>query len=276
MTAWRRSPAQEKKYGRPLIYLPKEHDPERAAWRGLASLVADQQQTRDPAGVPTALRPGVLEWVARLVTEGELPRGFLIRARTIGATYGTQQSVIDEVVDDQVSMDVVLLHRQDREYAQQAIDAVKDADEAVGVLGDLATNLRRAAGSENETPRLTARDRGFAALEGPYRAWLAELAGAADPHAQRTAWQGRVHRLVSELGKQLAQDAGDKAWQGRTVSTKQGSVWLNSALAHNWFTARLGKVLGHPLTTAARPDDSVAGLPDSAAAATIPSPKAHA
>ncbi|CAM5314813.1 hypothetical protein SBADM41S_03768 [Streptomyces badius] len=114
--------------------------------------------------MPAFLLPGVLEWIARLVTEGELPRGFLVRARIIGARYGTQQSVIDEVVDDHLTMGVILLHQQDREYAQQAIDAVTDADEAVKVLGDLATDLERAAGKENESPRAVARDRAFGLL----------------------------------------------------------------------------------------------------------------
>ncbi|MFF0433859.1 type I-E CRISPR-associated protein Cse1/CasA [Streptomyces sp. NPDC004327] len=270
MTAWRRSQAQEKKHGEALVYLPRDHDPERAAWRGLASLVADRHQTKkDDAGVPESLRPGVLEWVARLVTEGELPRGFLIRARTVGAKYGTQQSVVDEVVEDHLSMDVALLHLRDREYAQQAIDAVGDADEAVKALGDLATDLQRAAGLENDSPRVMARERGFATLEGPYRVWLARLGEAADPYERRTAWQRQVHQTVSLLGQQLVADAGDAAWQGRTVTTKRGRVWLNSGLAHSWFKARVGKSLGHPSPSAALSRDS-------ASLTTGPSSKVHA
>ncbi|MFE5302015.1 type I-E CRISPR-associated protein Cse1/CasA [Streptomyces sp. NPDC056632] len=270
MSAWRRSQTQEKKHGEALVYLPREHDPERAAWRGLASLIADRQETRqDDAGVPAFLRPGVLEWVARLVTEGELTRGFLVRARTVGAVYGTQQSVVDEVTGDHVAMDVVLLHRQDREYAQQAIDAVADADEAVKALGDLASDLQRAAGLENDSPRLTARDGGFAALEGPYRTWLANLGAAEDPYEQRRHWQRRVYRIIFRLGAQLVRDAGDGAWQGRTVPTKQGSVWLNSALAHAWFTARLTKALGHPDASAEQQADTVPTAP-------TPSSKVHA
>lgn len=150
MTAWRRSLAQEKKLRQSPVYLPREHDPARSAWRGIASLVADRSDTDTVQGAEAAayLRPGILEWIARLVTEGELPRDFLIRARIVGATYGTQQSVIDEVVDDQLAMPVVLLHRQDRTCARQAIGAAQDADQAVQALGDLATDLARAAGSK--------------------------------------------------------------------------------------------------------------------------------
>ncbi|MFF3838673.1 type I-E CRISPR-associated protein Cse1/CasA [Streptomyces sp. NPDC001930] len=251
MTAWRRSPAQEKKHGEPLVYLPREHDPARSAWRGLASLIADRaQHPQDSAGVAAYLRPGVLDWVARLVTRRALPRGFPVRARIAGSIYGTQQSVVDEVVDDQLTMAVVLLHEQDREYAQQAIDAVEDADQAVKALGDLATDLERAAGSDNESPRAAARDRAFGDIEGPYRAWLAALGETDDPYAERDRWKAEVYAIVSRLGARMIADAGDAAWQGRTVPSKQGSVWLNSALADQWFRARLRKCLGQSFPSA--------------------------
>ncbi|MFD4370999.1 type I-E CRISPR-associated protein Cse1/CasA [Streptomyces sp. NPDC058486] len=268
MTAWRRSPAQEKKHGEPLVYLPREHAPERSAWRGLASLVADREQNQpDGSGPPSHLRPGILDWTARLVTRRKLERGFMIKARIVGTVYGTQQSVVGEVVDDHLTMDVILLHEQDRDYATQAIDAVKDAELAVNTLGDLATDLERAAGSENVSPRLTARDRAFAELEGPYRAWLADLGQADDPIAQRDMWKAQVHMIITRLGRQMVADAGDAAWQGRLIPSNQGNMWLNSALADRWFHKRLRKNLG-PFFLPDQPSGT-----DSAAE---PSPKVHA
>ncbi|MGP4004893.1 type I-E CRISPR-associated protein Cse1/CasA, partial [Streptomyces sp. 8N706] len=189
------------------------------------------------------------EWIARLATEGELPRGFLIRARIVGAVYGTQQSVIDEVVDDHVVMSVVLLHQQDREYAQQAIDAVADAEAAVTALGRLAEDLARAAGSAPEPAWGAARDLGFAALDGPYRTWLRGLADAGDPYEQRRLWQREAYRHIGRLGEGLLAGAGDAAWEGRTVATKKGSLWLNSPLAELWFRSRLNKALSRPFGT---------------------------
>ncbi|MCF3132445.1 type I-E CRISPR-associated protein Cse1/CasA [Streptomyces olivochromogenes] len=259
MTAWRRSTAQEKKLRQSPVYLPREHDPARAAWRGIASLVADRLETVQGAEAAPYLRPGILEWMARLVTEGELPRSFLVRARIIGAAYGTQQSVIDDIVDDYLAMPVVLLHRQDRACARQAIGAAEDADLAVRALGDLATDLARAAGAEGEGARSAARDRGFAELEAPYRTWLAALGEAGDPFERRRAWQCEVHRIVSRLGEGLIKDAGDAAWQGRTVTDKKGTRWLNAGLADKWFRVRLTKALADPHGLSARADDSAAG-----------------
>ncbi|GGV90839.1 type I-E CRISPR-associated protein Cse1/CasA [Streptomyces massasporeus] len=244
MTAWRRSIAQEKKLRQSPVYLPREHDPGRSAWRGIASLVADRTEAAQGSEAAMFLRPGVLEWIARLVTEGHLPRGFLIRARVIGAAYGTQQSVVDEVVDDHLAMPVVLLHQQDRTYARQAIGAAEDADLAVRALGDLAADLARAAGGEQEGPRAAARATGFHALEEPFRGWLSVLAETDDPFEQRSAWKGDVRRLVGRLGDRLIEAAGDAAWQGRTVTGKKGTQWLGAGLADTWFRARLAKVLG--------------------------------
>ncbi|MEW1725055.1 type I-E CRISPR-associated protein Cse1/CasA [Streptomyces sp. NPDC093109] len=253
MTAWRRSPAQEKKRGEPLVYLPREHDPARSAWRGLESLVVGRAEASQGGEPAKSLRPGILEWIARLVTEGELPRGFLIQTRVVGAVYGTQQSVIDEIVDDRLAMSVVLLHQQDRAYARQAIDAVGDAERAVTALGDLATDLARATGSDGEGPRATARDLGFAALDGPYRTWLRELATLDDPTAHRTRWQRDTYRHLRRLGDQLLHAAGETAWEGRVVEVKKGYEWLNSALADRWFRFRLRKALGDPFADTTRP-----------------------
>ncbi|MFD8731379.1 type I-E CRISPR-associated protein Cse1/CasA [Streptomyces sp. NPDC059611] len=251
MTAWRRSPAQEKKRGEPLVYLPREHDPARAAWRGLASLISGRTESSQGAEAAPFLRPGVLEWVSRLATEGVLERGFLIRTRVIGAVYGTQQSVIDEIADDRLALGVVLLHDRDRTYGTQAIDAVADAEGAVTALGDLATDLARATGAESDGPRATARAQGFGALDGSYRAWIAALAAAQDPYLAREEWKEQVRRTVELLGAQLLGAAGEAAWTGRIVPAKQGPQWLNSALAEVWFRARLTKTLGTPQAGAA-------------------------
>ncbi|MFJ8692805.1 type I-E CRISPR-associated protein Cse1/CasA [Streptomyces roseolilacinus] len=244
MTGWRRSPAQEKKLRTSPVYLPREHVPARSAWRGIASLIADQVPEGSQGQEPAAgLRPGIVQWVARLATEGALPRRFLIRTRVLGAVYGTQQSVIDEVVDDAVAMGVVLLHEQDRRYGQTAIDAVRDADAAARVLGDLATDLARAAGQESEAGKDQALDAGYATLDDLYRQWLLQLAAAEDPARQREEWQDLVHRHISRLGRELVRTAGRGAWEGRIVTTAKGSNWLNASACDLWFRTRLNKAL---------------------------------
>ncbi|MET8957277.1 type I-E CRISPR-associated protein Cse1/CasA [Streptomyces sp. NPDC004533] len=244
MSAWRRSQAQEKKLGEPLVYMPREHDPARAAWRGLEALIAPRDQGGGGGGEPaSSLRPGVVDWLARLTGERILPRRTLVRLRTYGALYGTQQSVIDEVTSDAVALAVTLLHEADRELGQAAVDAVADADLAVRALGDLATDLARAAGSESQAGRDAARDAGFGALDGPYRLWLARLGEDDDPRQVRAIWQRTARRLIGRLGDELVAAAGEAAWRGRVVSHAKGQTWLNAASADLWFRSRLRKAL---------------------------------
>ncbi|GGU48377.1 hypothetical protein GCM10010498_00760 [Streptomyces cavourensis] len=246
MTGWRRSTVQEKKLGRPLIYLPRQHDPTRAAWRGLASLLYAQRQDGDTTGRGTdkSLPPGVVRWLALLRAEGVLPKGSLIRTRLVGAVYGTQQSVVDEVVDDAISLPVVLLHEDRPPYGAVAVDAVSDAERAVAALGQLAGNLARAAGSEPAGPTSTARDLGFGALDGPYRQWLVRLRHEPDPDAARVEWQDIARHLVLDLGRQLLDSAGRSAAEGRVVELPgAGKRWVDSSRADLWFRTRINKVL---------------------------------
>ncbi|MFE7670698.1 type I-E CRISPR-associated protein Cse1/CasA [Streptomyces albidoflavus] len=244
MTGWRRSRAQEKKRGEALVYLPKEHDPAVMAWRGLQGLLAGRETgTEQRQEGAKYLRPQSVEWVARLASEGFLPQGQLIRTRIIGARYGTQQSVIDEVVDDGVLMPVVLLHREDQRYGQTALDALNDAERAVGVLTDLAADLALASGAQPDPRRAAAGDLGFGTLDTHYRRWLRELGGASDPGAHRDRWKTEVHQLIGDLGAWLLDDAGTAAWEGRVVEIGGAPRWLNDAAAQLRFRTRLNALL---------------------------------
>ena len=258
MTAWRRSPAQEKKLRESEVYLPREHDPSRSAWRGLGALVAGYDRYGEQRHEAAKLvRPRVLDWLFQLThVHHVLDKDFLVRARLVGAIYGTQQSVIDEIVDDAVAMPVVLLHDLDNILTRTAIDAVTDAEEAVTVLGDLATALAEASGAEGEGPRAKARDRGFAELDEPFRKWLRDLRPSENPlypTEQRRRWQLTVHQVVSRLGDELMDTAGEAAWTGRVVSTKKGSVWLTASRADLRFRAALRATL--PLTKVSQPSE---------------------
>jgi len=254
MTGWRRSPNQEKKLGLAQVYLPQEHDPSRSAWRGLGALIAGNAPGTEQRGeAASSIRPRILEWAARLSEEGDLPPDFLIRARLIGVVYGTQQSVIDEIIDDAVTMPVVLLHRDHRDLGQAAIDAVADAEAAVSALGDFAADLARAAGAEHEPARASARHAGFAALDGPFRHWLAGLRPDHAPREVRAAWQREARGIILRLGDEVLRSAGDAAWEGRVIREASGDRWLNASSAEALFRARLAKAL--PLAGAGSADD---------------------
>ncbi len=244
MTGWRRSQTQEKKLSRTLVYMPREVDPARAAWRGLAALIVpSEQDAAARGGAAPSLRPRIVEWLARLCDERVLPKETLVRIRTCGVVYGTQQSVIDEITEDTVAMAVRLLGEADRPLRQAAVDAVGDAEAAVRTLSDLAADLARAAGSE-PAPRMdSARDTGFAVLDGLFRVWLGAIHEGEEPAELRTDWQRTVRREISRLGDDLVEATGEAAWRGRVLAQPKGPVWLNAASADMWFRSRLKRNL---------------------------------
>ncbi|MFF1794404.1 type I-E CRISPR-associated protein Cse1/CasA [Kitasatospora sp. NPDC058263] len=273
MTGWRRSRNQEKKHGEPLVYMPSEHDPERAAWRGLAALL--DSDSRPPAtgarGEPAeSLQPGLVHWLARLRDHGALPDEKMVRFRTYGTVYGTQQSVVDEIVADEVAMPVVLLGESDRRLRTCAVDAVARADDAVATLGRLAHDLvlaavpndkRRVQSNERtvaEISRDQARDRAYGELDGHFRTWLAAIRPGDEVQELSANWQATVRQELLCLATELLAAAGDRAWTGRTVELKDGGErWVNSATVEQWFRKSLTKALPHT-----RPAPSEAAAPD--------------
>lgn len=251
MSAWRRSPTQEKKQQRPLVYTPLRHDARRSAWLGIQALLP----TRGAAGesgrrseAPDRLRSRVARWLTEVSTEYEMEPGKLVRLRTVGIEYGTQQSVIDEIVDDAVVLPVVALHATHEAYGGAAVDAVHEADKAVGALGRLAGHLVLATGGENpEAAAEAARDRGYGTLDVPYRRWLRELARQPDLLAARRYWRETVRREMRRLARQEIRSSGPAAAEGRIVDLpRRGRTLVDAGRAELWFAGRLTEVLGPP------------------------------
>ncbi|MFC7217640.1 type I-E CRISPR-associated protein Cse1/CasA [Streptomyces polyrhachis] len=249
MSGWRRSAAQEKKKGRPVIYMPRQHDPSQSAWRGLGALLpARRTGTEDTGrGIPESLTAGIVSWYSMLITEGAIDQRSMIRLRLVGVVYGTQQSVVDEVVDDSVVLPAVLLHEENPAFAATAVAAVHDAQSAVTALSQLAGNLARAVGSQPDPAGETARDLGFGALDGLYRKWLVTLVPGVDPYQARESWQSIVRNEVAGLSRALLDSAGSTVAEGRIADIPgMGRRWVNDARAEVWFRRHLHRVLPPP------------------------------
>ncbi|MFI6822409.1 type I-E CRISPR-associated protein Cse1/CasA [Micromonospora sp. NPDC050187] len=247
MSVWGRSGPREREQKRTPIYLPRPHDPNRALWRGLQSLLpAPPPPSAEP---PQRLPPMVVQWLARLTVTGVVGSDFRARTRATSVTYGTQQAVVDEVFSDALTMNVLLLV-EDSALHTTAVDAAADAEAAVTVLRRLAVNLARAAGSRDtdsgEADR--AAERAYALLDRAFRDWLARLGPDSDPAAERGAWQRLLRRAIERLGGALVEDAGPNAWTGRTLTDQNGrEVHYSSSQAETWFRVGLAKAL--PMAT---------------------------
>ncbi|MEV0733167.1 type I-E CRISPR-associated protein Cse1/CasA [Polymorphospora sp. NPDC050346] len=247
MSVWGRSGPREKEQKRIPIYLPRPHDHSRALWRGLQTLLpAPPPSNAEP---PQRLSPMVVQWLARLTVTGVVGPDFQARTRATSITYGSKQSVVDEVFSDALTMNVLLLV-EDSALRAAAVAAADDAEKAVVVLRRLAENLARAAGSRDtdssEADR--AAERAYALLDRAFRDWLARLGPDSDPVAERAGWQRLVRRAVKGLGDDLVEAAGPKAWIGRTGTDRTGrEVQYSSSQAEAWFRAGLARAL--PMAT---------------------------
>jgi CRISPR system Cascade subunit CasA len=237
-TGWRRSEAQQKKLGRPLIYMPREHDPDRAVWRGLESLLP-RATTPQKTEASKYLAPKVLHWLGHLSEAGIVERNHLVRVRTIGMIYGNNSSVVAEVIDDALSMRALLARQDAGNLAGVATSCVAAAEGAATALGNLAAHLAEACGADTAGPRSRAREAAFAELDGPFRAWLAGLAAGSDPTGVQIAWHRTAYWLVRGLAEDLQRRTPPTAWAGREVRKRR----LTPAHADRYFRDGLRKAL---------------------------------
>ncbi|WP_100499133.1 type I-E CRISPR-associated protein Cse1/CasA [Geodermatophilus chilensis] len=239
MSAWRRSAAQEKKRGEPLVYMPKEHSIERVFWRGLAALLPQGARRGQDRGGAQSLPPPVVEWLARVRYDDALPEEYPVRLRAVGLVYGSMDSVVTELIDDELSLSVAVLRASQPELGQEAVRAVGAAEHAVRALTRLAGNLAAAGGRDPEGAGARAGELGYAALDTPFRRWLADLRSDSVLHEVEEDWHRRVARIVRDLARDLVESAGAAAWKGREVNKRH----LDAALADIFFDTELRKAV---------------------------------
>jgi CRISPR system Cascade subunit CasA len=241
-TAWRRSQAQEKVRKEPLVYMPREHTPERAVWRGLQSLLPGTAGRQGPDGQP-ALAPIVLEWLAHL-TGDLVPQDHTFRVRAVGMVYGSNSSVVNDVIDDAVSLRAGLVATGTTHLARTATQAVEAAEGSARALGRLAGTLAEAGGGEFSGPCARAEELAYAELDLPFRAWLAGLTAGVHALEVEQAWHVQADRIVGRLARGLVEQASPAAWSGRKV---KGNL-VTTAHAEMWFRHNLATALpmAHP------------------------------
>ncbi|KGM13639.1 type I-E CRISPR-associated protein Cse1/CasA [Cellulomonas bogoriensis] len=215
MTAWRRSAPQEKKLGLPLVYMPQELDPSRALWRGLSSLLPAVAPRGKADGGEPHVTAGVVAWAAQV-----LERRSRVTVHATGMQYGTQNAMVDEIVDDRLRLSVAVLAVHDPALPQAALDAINAAEEGVKAVQRLAADLARAAGAGDDlakAARARVAEQAYAGLDAPFRSWLGSLDDGTDPESARVGWHVTARRHLHRLGDDLVHAAGPAAWVGREV-----------------------------------------------------------
>lgn len=235
MTAWRYSEPQSKKAGRP-VQMPRAHQLGAQPWRGLEALLA----LGGTAEARQGRAPGVVEWASELTDAGALVGGHAVRTRAIGMVYGSNSSVIEDIVDDSLTLPADLLRNDAAQLRLTAVGQVERARDAVTALAGLARNLAAAAGADaTDGDADRARELGYAVLDGPFRSWLIGLRPD-ELHADAAArWQRLARESLEPLARELIAAAPPSAWVGRQV---RGRL-LDVGVAEEWFRKALGQAL---------------------------------
>lgn len=254
MSVWGRSGPREKLLKR-TVYLPRPHDHTRAMWRGLETLLPEPVSAG--AEPPKRLSPLVMQWLARLSNSRLVADDFTISSRAVSITYGSQQSVIEQIFSDALTMHVQVANA-DSALRTTVIDSADDAEKAVRALRSLAESLVLAAagpGTDNGAADRAA-EMAYAGLDTHFRRWISRLGPDSHPHAQRAAWQRQVQRTVVRLGRDLIAGAGPAAWVGRIAKDRSGNEHhYCSSQAEAWFRRRIRKELPLAAHTSVTPEE---------------------
>ncbi len=255
MSAWRLSAPQSQK-AHAVTYMPLKHDPSRAFWRSLPHVVEREGPKDDKWGVERWLPPATVTQLNEFSDlDDDLPDR--VRLQAIGITYGSNESVIDEIVDDTVSLALSVLRAQSPEIGQLIADAAEDAEKAVWALGHLAGDLAMAAGESGDAAGKAAQEaaqvEAWAGLNQLAGEWISQLTDKSERATSLTAWQKQVRDLLEGVGRRLIEGAPDQAVRGRAVGVDARRRWVDASIAQHRFRRELNATLTY---TVAQPDAS--------------------
>lgn len=225
LSTWQHSENQTKVHGF-AVRMPRRHRPSVQMWRNLSGLLAQDVHHQNTP---------VVDWADQLRGQGHLQG--TVRVCSVGAVYGPQSSVYDEIVADSLDLPAAVLGPDGRRLALAAVDAVTVATQAVLAVVNLASNLAAAAGADlTDGLRDATRADAYARLDLPFRDWLRELSEDTVPDDATARWQRTARDVIQGMAAELVTATPSSAWrgrprQGRHIDVGQAEAWFRRALA---------------------------------------------
>jgi CRISPR system Cascade subunit CasA len=232
MTVWRKSSGT--KQG-PDEYKPRRHDPSRQVWRDFAALFVNSGDHHSP---------GVVSWVKQLKYRKIVNRP-LFRFQIAAVKYGDKDFFVDDVFSDGIAFHGDLMDEgsMGEPWIGRILQEIETAELLVRQVGILAQNIARAAG-DSDANRLrraasAAREQAYYRLDRPFRHWLEEIDPAHDePHVVSAKWWEQARRIVRELGKEMVEQCGPRAYAERVVVDNNQEIRYSVPHAYNQFLYR--------------------------------------
>ena len=241
MTTWRRSKNKEKQLGVKPVYLPATHTSDRLFWQSLTSVLA---MAEDP-GVDFRSSE-IVDWIAYLKECRVFPRNHAINMHATGIEYGTQNSVISALIDDELLVNTFLIGAEGQEARTLINQVLKNSDEAAFALGMFDQSLRIAAGDDGRKtePRRQVQKMAYYELDALFRSWVAQLSEGADLGAAELAWNKDAHSLFMRLGDDLVRNANPRSMAGHNGMTTGKAESIFRYKLNQLFSQGLAKEVG--------------------------------
>lgn len=252
-TRWRQE--KKPKPGTPARR-PVRHQPGKAAWRGLASLLATTTPTQD--GLSTTL---LLDQLASLRAERYVPDTLPLQVLTTGVVYGNQSAVVEDVIVDLIPVPVLALSAEApvRGLLEQVVTQAEALRHAGNDLGD---DVRQAAGGEKLPwdKALRAGDALIHQLTPTVHRLLAGL--QQDPGRVQDAdeaWQQVARSAALAAGEEVLAAAPPQAFLGRSASGP--AAGHGSGVVHRLSTAESRYRAAVYAILPSRPEPALVGGP---------------
>lgn len=217
---------------------PVRHQSGRAAWRGMAGLLA----TREPSDkrLSTSF---LIRQITDLQAEDLLPIDLPLQVLTVGVTYGNQSAVVEDANFDVIPLPVAAL-AADSAVRQLLIDMAGQAEELRVAANHLGDDLRRAAGGGglpwDKSQRLgEALVHQFTPAVRRLLIGLQRQPNRADQ--AEDAWRRTARQLALEVAEPLLAAAPPVAFLGRQESEK---VIFRASIAEARYRAAIDRILG--------------------------------
>ncbi|HET9255448.1 MAG TPA: type I-E CRISPR-associated protein Cse1/CasA [Pseudonocardiaceae bacterium] len=234
-TGWRKV---DKPTARDLARRPVRHQPGRAAWRGMAALLATMQPTAD--GVSASR---LIVQLADLRAEDHLPADLPLQVLTVGVSYGNQSAVVEDVMADTLPLPMAALS-PDGEVRKLLLEVAEQAEQLRQAANRLGDDLRLAAGGA-KLPRGKSQRIGDALVHQFTPVVRRMLAGlqrqperADDADA---AWRQTARRLALDAAELALEATPPTAFLGRQESER---VARRLSVAEAWYQAAVRRILG--------------------------------
>lgn len=218
-------------------FQPGRHDESKQIWRNFPSIVSETE---------SAKRSGVVSW-KKILTDNEVIRkNDFLRFKIASVQYGDKDFFVTNVFSDFLTFHAGLLTEAGQLWMERIKSELASIDEIAKLVWGLSMNLLTAEGNENTEQANRSKEQFYFRTNEPFRLWLAKLSSDQDPEMMAglsAEWHEQAKRIARDLGKDMVEDSGPKAFAGRRMTDKNNNTRSYSAPgAYNIFIGRLNHI----------------------------------